>query len=343
MKTTKFLLIALVFVIYSCTNKTVDVADTAQQTYSISSNKKAPISLNSMAYTSPSELQQLYSDDPTNVIHYNIARLLAETELIAGANFCLSPNINPRDTWCLTSLPKVVYNYDNTPKYYEFGYVCNGQIVATVTTYAKKEIAGVIAFVFGKPLDYSCSDLDYYKGDYPNRYYGINGTCYLKNCDEALEIELQESGTTDEEELEFMLLQMDDEDIAGMQDDMHRQGESSALEDNKAERDEYWQQIDDYVDSFLSHLLDGDEPIGLSEGLNLDHFINGGIIGDTGSHEDIINQLAELMEYQVVYFNTGSLAEYRSLEMRMIPKFYCCKQIHGMEFVEYREVIDVSE
>jgi hypothetical protein len=317
MKTTKSLLMALILIICSCTNETVDVVETSQQTYSISTSRRAPISLNSMAYTSPSELQQLYSDDPTNVIHYNIARLLAETELIAGANFCLSPNINPRDTWYLTSLPKVVYNYDNTPKYYEFGYVCNGQIVATVTTYAKKEIAGVIAFVFGKPLDYSCPDLDYYKGDYPNRYYGINGTCYLKNCDEALEIELQESGTTDEEELEFMLLQMGEEDIAGMQEDSYEQGETSALEDNIAERDEYWQQIDDFVDSYLSHLLDGNESIGLTEGLNLDNFINGSIVGGSGSHEDIINQLADLMEYQVGYFNTGTLAEYRDPNLLM--------------------------
>lgn len=278
---------------------------------------RAPIQINSMAYTSPNELYQLYMDDPTNVIHYAVARLLAETELIAGANFCLSPNVNPYDTWYLTPLPKVVYNYDNTPKYYEFGYVCNGQIVATVTTYAKKEIAGVIAYIFGDPLDYSCSELDYYKGNYPNRYYGTNGTCYLKSCNEELDYELQESGSTDEEELELMLLQMGDEDIAGMFEDMYHQGEGEVLDENITERDEYWQQIDEFVDAVLSDLLDGDEPVGTTEGLDLDEFIRGDVNGETGSHEDLINQLADMLNYQVGYFNTGTLAEYSDVRLQM--------------------------
>ena len=242
---------------------------------------RAPIHINSMAYTSPSELQGLYENDPSNVIHYSIARYLAETELIAGANFGIGSNVHPYNTWYLTSLPKVIYNYDNTPKYYEFGYVENGQIVATVTTYAKKEIAGVIAFMFNDPLDYPCPDLDYYVGNYPERFYGTEGVCYLKNCNEEIEGGVEDLGSTDEEELDWMYDNMTDEDRDGMLQEMDEEGGN--LDEYITERDEYWALIDEFVESHLSNYLDGDEPIGATEGLNLQEFIQGSTDGEEGS------------------------------------------------------------
>lgn len=300
------LLIVLVMLCSACTSK---VEELTEEIVSDSiSVRRAPISPNNMAYTSPSELFSYYQNDPTNVIHYNVARLLAETELIAGANFALSSVTDPYDGWYLTKYPKVVLNYDNTPKYYEFGYVCNGQIVATITTYAKKEIAGVIAYLFNDPLDYSCPNLDYYIGKYPNRYYGIGGTCYLKNCDEELDQELGEHGSTDEEELALILQQMTDEDRDGIQQDMEEQGES--LNDDINEKDEYWQQIDDFVENNLQDLLNGEEIEGDDENLILQDFITESVENGTGLESDYVDQLAELLDYQVGFFHTGTLNEY---------------------------------
>lgn len=269
---------------------------------------RAPIQISDMAYTMPNDLYTLYINDSINVIHYNIARLLAETELIAGANFALLPNVDPYDDWYLTTYPKVVLNYDNTPKYYEFGYVCNGQIVATITTYAKKEIAGVIAYIFKDPLSYDCHDVDYYIGGYPNRYYGTGGICYLKNCDEELEYALEEHGSTDEEELELMLQQMPNEDRAGIQQDMNDQGED--LTEDINERDEYWQMIDEYVENNFQALLIAGEYESDMQGLNLQEFIDGNITRGTETEADYVNQLAELLDYQVGFFHTGILSEY---------------------------------
>ena len=75
-----------------------------------------------------------------------------------------------------------------------------------------------------------------------------------------------------------------------MQEDIYNQGEGEALGENIAERDEYWLEIDEYVANNLSDYLNGEEPTGVTENLDLDNFISGGIEEGSGSHEDIINQ-----------------------------------------------------
>lgn len=309
----KIVPIVLLGMVMAACNTQVDEL-TASSVPAQTTVQRVPIGINSMAYTSPSELHSYYENDPTNVIHYNVARLLAETELIAGANFALSPDVDPLTAWRLTTYPKVVLNYDNTPKYYEFGYIYNGAIVATITTYAKKEIAGVIAYIFSEPLEYDCPQLDYYIGKYPNRYYGIGGTCYLKNCNEELEHELGEHGSTDEEELALMLQQMTDEDREGIQQDMDEQGES--LDEDIAERDEYWQQIDEFVENNLSDLLNGEEVIDY-EDLVLGDFLSGGVETGSGTESDYVNQLAELLDYQIGYYHSGILNEYSDKRLQV--------------------------
>lgn len=296
-------LLLLLAMCMSCSQQEQDVVPSQDTT--TESVRLAPIPVNAMAYTSPSELHSLYLHDPSNVIHYRVARLIASTELLAGANFALG--VDPYEGFYLTPLPKVVYNYDNTPKYYEFGYVCNGDIVATIVTYAQKEIDGVIAYLFPDPLNYDCPFLDYYIGKYPSRYYGTGGTCYLKNCDEEIEGELEDIASTDAEELEKMLEQMGAEDRDAIQQDMDEQGES--MDDGVAERDEYWNDLDAFIEDFLTDLLTEDEP-GEPEILYLDDFLNGSAGQEEHSDSYYINQLAERLDYELGYFNTYTLSEY---------------------------------
>ena len=127
------------------------------------SNPSNPFLPSGMCYTSPTELSALYSANTSNVIHFNVARIIASAELMAGAISIYGCN----EPWQLTQLPKVVYNYDNSPKYYEFGLIIDGNLSGTITTFAQKEIAGVIAYALPL-LDYSCDSVDYYIGNYPN-------------------------------------------------------------------------------------------------------------------------------------------------------------------------------
>lgn len=305
MKAKLLLVVFLILSFVTCTSKLEEIENCDDLGMAV--QQRLPISADSMAYTSASELHQLYMDEPFDVIHFNIARFLAETELMAGANYALSPSVNPSDSWYLTPLPRVVYNYNNSPKYYEFGYVCNGQIVATVTTHARKEIDGVIAYLFAEPLDYSCPELDYYIGDYPNRYYGSEGVCYLKNCDEPLGYEMSESGTTDEEERDSMWWQMPEEDREAILLDMEEQDED--LDEFIAERDEYWETVDEYVNDILSQYLSDDSVFFEVDSLNL-NFALGYEYCEPNSHNSVITQLLELLQYQVGYYDTGTLYEY---------------------------------
>ena len=39
--------------------------------------------------------------------------------------------------YTLTERPVIIYDYDSRPKYYEFGIIQNGLVVATITTIAE--------------------------------------------------------------------------------------------------------------------------------------------------------------------------------------------------------------
>lgn len=275
---------------------------------------RAPMAVSAMAYSSPAELNAVYAADPQHVIYYNVARYLATTELLAGANIALG--VNPNNSWHLTQFPKIVYNYDNTPKYYEFGYVEGGQIVATVTTYAKKEIAGVIAFLFSEPLSYDCPMLDYYVGNYPNRYYGTGGECYLASCDKELEEKIREHGSTDEEELKLMLEQMGEKDRAAIEEDLKEEGGN--IEDDIKERDDYWKQMDEFFEKYLDQWLKDKEPQILDDkelDINLDEFKDDKD-RDPNTEQGIISQLADMQDYMLGYYDTKILKEYNDQNLQ---------------------------
>jgi len=73
--------------------------------------------------------------------------------------------------WTLTNNPRAIYNFDGSIKYYEFGLVENGDVIATITVYAKPEAPRAIAYMFPYTLPYTNTSYDYYVGDYPHRLY----------------------------------------------------------------------------------------------------------------------------------------------------------------------------
>ena len=277
------------------------------------------IELENMPYTDPHELYELYTHSTNNnIIHYNIARLLAETELIAGANHALRGIVSPYEEWYLTRLPKVVYNYDNTPKYYEFGYVCNGAIVATVTTYAQKEIAGVIAYIFMEPLNYENPNLDYYIGNYPNKYYGSHGHCYLNNDNEEIYGQIPLHGSTDKIERDMMFAQMPLEDRDAIEYDLHVSGES--IEEDIHEKDVYWEHIDSIAANHFPSLL-GIEPYSGQTGLMLRDFIRD---HHATAESEYVSFLASSLDYAVGYYNVFTLPEYSNPRLQVTRwKHFC--------------------
>lgn len=314
MKTRKNLLFLLLtvsmFAVVGCSTRN-DVSESV----SINAEKsmkarKTPISTSSMPYTSHSELYSLYAADPQHVIHYNVARLLASTELVAGANNAL--NVNPDTAWYLTQFPKVIYNYDNTPKYYEFGYVVGRQIVATVTTYAQREVDGVIAYLFPEPLSYPSMTLDYYVGNYPNRYMGSGGVCYLNSSEGYLSnTDFSMYGSTGEEDLHNMLSMMKTEDINAINSDMLEEGSTNYNED-KEEIINYWDEVDKFLESH-SELLSEKEPDpkdDLEAYLRRHPYQEEYDTKDNGTDQDIVGALLKVFDYLVGNFVTHELAEY---------------------------------
>ena len=264
-----------------------------------------PFSPAGMVYTSLAELDSIYNADSENVIYFNTARLIASAELVGGAvqQYSLASNGH---WWHLTRFPKVIYNYDNTPKYYEFGLVADGYLIGTVTTYAQKEIAGVIAYLLPL-LDYSCDSLDYYVGMYPTRYYGTGGECYLKNCDEPLEGEYFENNSTDQLDREFMFAQMDQDDIDGMIADCDAEGSDIDLSEDIAERDAYWDQMEEFESEHPCIFeIDG----AILSSISLAAFQAGTWNEDSCADSYLISLLVSILDYAIGYYDTHTLSEY---------------------------------
>ena len=315
----KNLLFVITCLLVACSNHTEDLTS-VENAISPNPQKKerTSIDVNSMGHSSPVELYGIYENDPENIIHYAVARLLAESELMAGANMALSLEEYAHGDWYLTTFPKIVYDYDNTPKYYEFGYVYDNQIVATITTYAKKEIDGVIAYIFPEPLNYDRPDLDFYVGNYPDRYYGTGGVCYLKNYDEELTEELTPIGT-EEDQRNAMLEQMSDEDTMGIYEDMNEFGED--LNDVIVERDEYWNLVDAFVDENLGELLTTMDPPIREVRLNLDAFVNGNY--EPITEEYLIKTILELMSCEIGHYSPYVLPGYSNALQKTHWEGFC--------------------
>lgn len=307
---------------------------------------RAPIAVSDMAYSSLQELQSVYQNDTSHVIHYKVARLVASMELLSGQNANL--NIGIMQPWHLTALPKIVYNYDNTPKYYEFGYVVDNQIVATITTYARKEIAGALAFIFEDPLSYDCPTLDYYVGRYPSRYYGTGGVCYLKNCDEELDSisDFTDIITWDHDIYNKLWDAVPIADKNDMLIDCSLEGSdiTTILNEELTKVDEFWGKIDSVISNEFPNLLDEN---GNNEGqtldLNLQEFLGGNPSTENNEDRDIIMKLMELLDRVAANYEVLILPEYNNDALKKLSwNCFCgpaaCAWVYRGKYEKYNDI-----
>ena len=118
------------------------VASCSKEPVATSSNQDAlaPISLHNIPFATQSQLDSWQKD--ADIVYYRTARMLAMIELGYSSHE-------------LSERPVVMYDFDNTPRYYEFIVTrTNGIPESTVCTYARKEQPAVVAFILPTLRDY---------------------------------------------------------------------------------------------------------------------------------------------------------------------------------------------
>lgn len=308
------LLLLLCVVVTSCQNETIQDERKQPRKVPNASIGSGRLINFGMPFTEPEELE-LLAENAENVIDYRVARYLATVELLAGANFSLAGD--PNVEWCLTPYPKVVYNYDRTPKYYEFGYATPYDgIISTVVTYAQKETSSVIAYLFSVPLSQEYGDYDYFVGKaYPARYYGAEIPEYYYDplVHELRSIDFEPYGKgTEEEAQKFMFDDMEYDDYCGMESDLDEEGISiDAYQDEYRQQIyDYWQQVENFFSDYSEALyLSNDELINFHNATDYQYYIDGVYEIEDESAYYIDKLIAEL-DYMLGYFDSYVLPEY---------------------------------
>lgn len=184
-----------------------------------------------------------YAEAVENVIDYKTARFLAYLELENGA----SQFINLPDAYELAAIPRVVYDYNSCPKYYEFDILANNTIVATVTTHAQKEDNTVIAYMFEKPINTSKTGFDAFMGQYPNVYHGKKGLLNSTPTNLQKSVSYITTNTTEEDvwaPYEDLLSKMNKEDYKLTLADIEMMKNSPEIYNNDtAEVNAFWRSI----------------------------------------------------------------------------------------------------
>lgn len=321
--------------VYSCTSK--DEVKSPSDSKIL--KKKSVIEEKNFVPTSPIELCAL-SKKSDKVIDYRVARWIASAELIAGVNKSLTNEELYKQGWSLSRYPRVVYNYDNSPKYYEFEYVVDDETIAYITTYAQKEIDGVVAFVFMlDQLSFPHADMDYYIGNYPYRYFGKNGICYLSDSEEEIQmLPVMKDVKTDYELMVQMQAMMSEEDRKLMELDQIEQGEQSTLAEEQKIIDDYWEKIDAVIkplDEILQNQI---------ENTTIDVLYNDEFVNNNYSHKEldteVIEWLLEELDYAVGYYDTFTLPEYTDPRLQLTRwQRYCgpaaCSWVFRGKFDRY--------
>ena len=123
------------------------------------------VQLHHIPFASQSELDLWQGN--SDIVYYRTARMLAILEL-------------EYNTHEISELPVVLYDFDNTPRYYEFIHLNNGKPDGTVCLYARKEQPAVVAFMLPYLRDYPAISvkslgLQTFVENYPNLlYYGLS-------------------------------------------------------------------------------------------------------------------------------------------------------------------------
>jgi len=138
-----------------------DVSHSIPQT-----DAQTPIELHHIPFATQAELDMWQGD--AGIVYYRTARMLAMIELGYDSNE-------------LSEFPVILYDFDSTPRYYEFIVVdADGTPHGTVCTYARKEQPAVVAFMLPYlriyPTDMVKSvGIHTYVENYPGRlYYGMS-------------------------------------------------------------------------------------------------------------------------------------------------------------------------
>lgn len=320
-KTQVLCALLLLFITVSCQNESMVAlsGDASTRTVQYVASNNAEFTNMGVPYTSPSELAEIAESDVERVVDFRVARYLATVELLAGASDMFTRD--PCQEWMLSPYPKVVYNFDNTPKYYEFGLITPNGIIGTITTYAQKEIDGVIAYLFTDPLPFGYADMDYYAGvSYPARYYGYGEPQLYYKEDETelqkIDFELPPSGT-DEYFRQIMFESMKADDIAGIDQDLEESGSVSYVDDYIQICNEYWNSISNFFNTHAEALLLWDAP---QENLHYqspcNHTSSGGK-ENPETEEDYLDELLAALDYAVGYYNTYILPEYNDPRLQV--------------------------
>lgn len=175
------------------------------------------------------------------IVHYKVMRALAYQEI--QDNY--AEDLNIKGNFSLSSYPVIIYNYNNTPAYYEFIVYQNNTPIATITTFAHKKTDDLIAFLLPFVRDYSLYNTtdDFYIGLYPGNPYIGNfsnyGTTPTTLYDKANDRYITPPPVSDIEKLEelYNMLPNDDKlEIGGGKEEIKQE---ILLEESEANT--YWQ------------------------------------------------------------------------------------------------------
>lgn len=112
-------------------------------------------------YANVSDLQVFSLND--NVVDYEFSRKMALIDLKDFKKDLFKNNQNAT----LSEMPVIIYDADNTPKYYEFIVSEQGKEIGTITCFAKKEVPAFTAYALPFVRDYSQKNATKYSDMYP--------------------------------------------------------------------------------------------------------------------------------------------------------------------------------
>ncbi len=265
------MLLGLMFI--SCSKNELENPTIINQTIS----KTTENSFLNIPYTDSVTLSKF--DNDKEILNYNLARRIAMIEA-DGVGFVEEMNWEGHS---LSKQPVVIYGFDSKPKYYEFFYKnAEGQEVGSVMVMAKKKAATVLQEVRGTVRDYSAlyskagAGSTFITDWAGNMYMGVVG----KSGDTPTAVIDPETGETVEEitelsdeeildevvealksqEQEFIVdtdsiadesLKKEIEEEATLSLDQQVDSLHKALEIEHAERDAFWEVMEEYADSLL--------------------------------------------------------------------------------------------
>lgn len=251
------------------------------RTNSVDPSENDQSTLFEMPFASFEELNAMAEYD--NVLDYRFARQYAYVEFIDAMElFCSSEICEQMRMLILggseellltfTDRPVVVYDYNEKPYYYEFGVICQNQIIGVVTVSAQPYSSEIIEF-YQSPIFYDEYSYSYkrYIGVYPDVYYGASSSslfCVKRGSNKEIvreEIEMPLYFQTLYENYANVLEEIPGEDLVMMEEDLIMEtgfGFPVLLDSLRIQLDQIWAF---YTDLIAEGTFSGDDVFSLSE------------------------------------------------------------------------------